>query len=609
MKGKQFNYLHVPEYWQQYWTRYPEGYTILEALINWVSQVDDMVKNINDWNKYLDEFVKTFDKNLQTTVINILNEWMEDGTLAKIINEEVFGMKENTADTNQVAYNLSKMGVVPGKDVAEEFQKALQFCVDNGFKAYLPNGEYTISDGATVKGKSLIIESNNATIKMDSPNVKRHFIEFTGEYAQVENLTLHGNNKTIKGVHILDAQIAIVRNVRVSELHGDNTYAGNGTAIGGIIIRGPGKTATIDDCSVERLSRSLYTHRSGTYFIEGISVVGYDKTLITNCLVDDVRTDATTKLDADGVKVFSHREPDNTYRKTLIMISENTIKNCAGRLIKTQSNYHTNILENYFAQDKGLELIQNHHGIDIQAGVGEIADNYFEYADFTGAASGDVIYLNSARDKKPGQYSYGITVDNNMINIAKKLPKVIGVNLDPYINDYIRYAIINNEVMTDGTTTVPHFIYEWKEVNSVVYLDIIGNKTSTYDFLRIRQRGDVTDLTDALYLNVIDNEKIGTRRAILYLAEGEKFICSSIRVRDNINMNQWTGGFDFLKVPPGTDVMIDASGSNPNVTNRPTGSTFMLRTANLFNEAHTTTEIIRVLKTTGVAKKITFTDT
>lgn len=84
---KKFNYLRVPETWQQYWTRYPQGYTIMEALIDWVSQLNEMADNINDWNEYLDEFVATWDKNLQTQVINLLSEWQEDGTLDIIIDE------------------------------------------------------------------------------------------------------------------------------------------------------------------------------------------------------------------------------------------------------------------------------------------------------------------------------------------------------------------------------------------------------------------------------------------------------------------------------------------------------------------------------------------
>lgn len=82
-----FNHLNVPDQWQHYWTKYPEGYTILEALISWVSQVDKMVDNVNEWNTYLNEFVEQFDTELQNTVIGVLNDWNETGFLAELINQ------------------------------------------------------------------------------------------------------------------------------------------------------------------------------------------------------------------------------------------------------------------------------------------------------------------------------------------------------------------------------------------------------------------------------------------------------------------------------------------------------------------------------------------
>lgn len=82
-----FNHLNVPDSWQHYWTKYPEGYTIMEALISWVSQVDRMIDNVNNWNDYLESFVSQFDEELQTTVGNILNDWSTSGFLKELINE------------------------------------------------------------------------------------------------------------------------------------------------------------------------------------------------------------------------------------------------------------------------------------------------------------------------------------------------------------------------------------------------------------------------------------------------------------------------------------------------------------------------------------------
>lgn len=88
-----FNHLNVPDHWQHYWSRYPEGYTILEALINWVTQVDDMVDNQNKLNDNvaqfrteIDAFVGRFDERLQDEVTQTLKEWQNSGFLEVIIN-------------------------------------------------------------------------------------------------------------------------------------------------------------------------------------------------------------------------------------------------------------------------------------------------------------------------------------------------------------------------------------------------------------------------------------------------------------------------------------------------------------------------------------------
>jgi len=113
--GKKFNHIKIPGQWRPYWDTYPEGYTILEALIEWVSQVNRMVDNINDWNKYLAEFVRKFEADLQGTVVDYLEEWYEDGTLAKIINEDIFNFKLDTA-----VFEEFKEGVEKSKENREK---------------------------------------------------------------------------------------------------------------------------------------------------------------------------------------------------------------------------------------------------------------------------------------------------------------------------------------------------------------------------------------------------------------------------------------------------------------------------------------------------------
>lgn len=86
---RRFNHLTVPTYWEQFWTRYPEGYTLLEALLNWVGQVDKLTDNVNDWNDYLEEFTRQYDEDVQKKVDEILKQWKEDGTLDDILNHAI----------------------------------------------------------------------------------------------------------------------------------------------------------------------------------------------------------------------------------------------------------------------------------------------------------------------------------------------------------------------------------------------------------------------------------------------------------------------------------------------------------------------------------------
>lgn len=88
-----FNHLNVPDHWRNYWSRYPEGYTILEALINWVGQVDSMVDNQNKLNdnvaqfrNEIDDFIGKFDERLQDEVSFTLKDWQQSGFLDIVIN-------------------------------------------------------------------------------------------------------------------------------------------------------------------------------------------------------------------------------------------------------------------------------------------------------------------------------------------------------------------------------------------------------------------------------------------------------------------------------------------------------------------------------------------
>lgn len=62
----------------------------IRSLIKWISSSRDLINNIVD---YINLFIEMFDERLQEEIVVHLNEWLDDGTLAQIINNDVFDMK------------------------------------------------------------------------------------------------------------------------------------------------------------------------------------------------------------------------------------------------------------------------------------------------------------------------------------------------------------------------------------------------------------------------------------------------------------------------------------------------------------------------------------
>ena len=62
----------------------------IRSLIKWISSSRELINDIVD---YINLFIEMFDERLQEEIVGRLNEWLADGTLAQIINNDVFDMK------------------------------------------------------------------------------------------------------------------------------------------------------------------------------------------------------------------------------------------------------------------------------------------------------------------------------------------------------------------------------------------------------------------------------------------------------------------------------------------------------------------------------------
>lgn len=236
-----FKRLKLSDDWKAYLIRYPRGYTILENLIDWLSQTNKLIENVNDWNEYLDDFVENFDRKLEPTVINTLYEMADDGTLDRIINENIFNdlndridgvaidfenfkedMNQNFADLNdEVEQNLthfkaevqdtlenslkSRFNVLQYgakldgvTDDTEAFQLCANAIADNGGGIFeIPYVDNPIIIGGTVNMPSnVILEGNNNTILAESSdNSDTPFYWADSSNVAVKNITIDGRKE------------------------------------------------------------------------------------------------------------------------------------------------------------------------------------------------------------------------------------------------------------------------------------------------------------------------------------------------------------------------------------------------------------------------------
>lgn len=90
-----FNHLNVPSHWEHYFTKYPQGMTILESLLEWVSQVDGMTDAVNVTLAEVQSFKDTM---MPEALAAILTEWEASGKLSDVLTGAILTGKASQAD-------------------------------------------------------------------------------------------------------------------------------------------------------------------------------------------------------------------------------------------------------------------------------------------------------------------------------------------------------------------------------------------------------------------------------------------------------------------------------------------------------------------------------
>ena len=205
---KKFKKIMLPPQWKEYWTAYPHGYTILEALVDWLSEFNDIVENVNDWNEYLDDFVKNFEFELQEEVKSTITRWQNEGLLDDIIssalNTELDNVKlqleeiENKGHSEVINIQYPPPPLKPvfpdGSDNTAGIKAIIQ-SLEVGQTLFIPRGTYKLTESLQVEKPIKIIGesvySNYGTI-----------LEFYGcNGLEIQNSGVHVDFIHLKGIN------------------------------------------------------------------------------------------------------------------------------------------------------------------------------------------------------------------------------------------------------------------------------------------------------------------------------------------------------------------------------------------------------------------------
>ena len=121
MEKEIFEKLQISDTWEKYFKNYAQGATVVEQLINWVSQTNNLIKNVNDWNIWLEGFVNHYSENLKEEIRIRLQKMYDDGVINEIINNFI-KLKGKELDITMKNL-LSKQNAFEEKISSENSQK------------------------------------------------------------------------------------------------------------------------------------------------------------------------------------------------------------------------------------------------------------------------------------------------------------------------------------------------------------------------------------------------------------------------------------------------------------------------------------------------------
>ena len=157
-----FNLVDPPYNLEEYYTKYPEGLTIYEALLSWLETVNQLIDtnntldaNVNAIRQELDTFYETVSPELLEYATQLVEEMKLNGDFDAILGALITVYTEDTLKRfNEIFVNVKDFGAL-GNGIADD-TVAIQAAIDSfstkpkGGTLYFPEGVYRVSNGFTV---------------------------------------------------------------------------------------------------------------------------------------------------------------------------------------------------------------------------------------------------------------------------------------------------------------------------------------------------------------------------------------------------------------------------------------------------------------------------
>lgn len=442
---------------------------------------------------------------------------------------------------------------------------------------FFPSGHYLITDTVGVPSgqnqdlhvsvigePEVLINCNPDTgisfaISLASNNIKT---------AIVRNIKINNNNKTSIGIGIISTEgaidTAIVDNCQV-----EDSFAAAGASAGARPIRIASNTAggiaSVTNCHVKNVSREETGLACQAIFVQSMQNVSVNNNVVENVTHSNIQGD---KRDADGIVVFGY-VGSGARDKSVAIISGNTIKECAGRFVKTQVAGQCTIENNLMILESSIQLITGFVGVACQAAEGTIINNKILIGDqyvinqstrvfdirhpFVGETNfpREAFYKNVIKNyvsiKK--QFNYGCLLDAPDTGLNAK----VYVNIKDNIFDFAgkSYSADFDDSAVDrflaclSAPAPADFDSEW-------IWTIANNNVSADQFITLSfSQGDYTDKWYWYIYGNVGN----TRRSILSVERKDSPFTYNVMVKDNslAERNIYGAPFDASKIIDGSD--------------------------------------------------------